>query len=115
MESESSEKAYPLTSVDYAKIEAVKARIGGLRMGMIASVASGAVLAFIAFFLVTVGNLVRGLSGQIGTEFWSNPFLIAVLTLAPFMFLTGYLSYIVDRHIERLSRGKFEPRIIIEE
>lgn len=51
-------------------------------------------------------------------ELSSNPvgdaFLAAILSFIPFMGVAGYLSYRVNKRIERLSKVKIEPRAEID-
>lgn len=104
---------FPLSSIEYAKIEAVKSRIAGLRMGIVGSAITGVAVSFIVFLVAEAGQVSNAVLG--GSSGPGGPILWSVVSAIPFMLICGYLSYRVNRHTDRLSRGKFEPRLIFEE
>jgi len=84
---------------------------------MIATAITGAMVSSLVFVAAAAVQISNGLFGGRpgGGDILSNPFTVAVLVAIPFIILGGYLSYRVNRHTDRLSRGKFEPRLIFEE
>ena len=104
---------HPMTPDEYAKIQGVLERIEGLRRAMIATVAAG----LLSSFLVYVG--VHAFLGCLWTCPSNQPpdelvaFIYGASAFIPFVVMAGFLSRKVGRHIDRLSKGKYElPRVI---
>lgn len=93
-----------ISSEDYAMIRAVLARINGLRLMMVATGIAG-IFASAYDFLVTLAQ--QALQGNINAFFVASEY--AILTYIPFIGIIGYLSMRVNKHVRRLSRGRFVP------
>ncbi len=102
-------EGHPMAAIEYVKVRAVLERITGLRRAMTATAVIGAATSAYVFFFVAIGELV-----MFKTSAFSDGIQYGVASFAPFIALIGYLSYRVNRHIDRLSRGKYEPPMIIE-
>lgn len=98
-----------MRAAEYAKIHAVKERIAGLRRGMVAVAIGGVVTSTVVFWLSFFVFIT-----QFRPSFVGDAIQLGFITWLPFIALIGYLSYRVNRYIERLSQGKFEPRRVIE-
>jgi hypothetical protein len=98
-----------------AKIEAVKSRIVGLRLGIVATAISGVVVSLFVFLLTAAVQVSSNVFGQSSGGSPGGPFFWAVVAAIPFMAICGYLSHRVNKHTDRLSRGKFEPRLVLFE
>ena len=98
-----------MDAAEYAKVEAVKLRVFGLRMAMVAVGLVGVATSVVVFLL----SLSAGLLGLRPTAL-GEAVQLGLVVLVPFMIGEGYLSYRVNRHIDRLSKGKFEPPRIVE-
>jgi len=89
---------YHMTSGEYAKVCAALVRIEGLR-GAIAAVIGGG-------FLTSFMTFIAALSVS------ANSYEITISVVGvfvPFLMIAAYLISRVDEHIERLSRGEYEP------
>ena len=105
---------HPISAEEYAKVRAVLERIEGLRRAMVAIIAIGLFCSFLAWFLSLVSYIFAYPYSSNPVNPFYSALVYAVLVFIPFLLLTGYFSYRVNRHIERLSRGKYEPPRIIE-
>lgn len=109
---ENKPEVHPISASEYAKIHAILQRIAGLRRAMAATALLGvAVSSFVFLYAVSYG-IIQFLSepGRI----FSQALQYGIISFVPFIAIMGYFSYRVNKHIEKLSKGKYEPPIIIE-
>jgi len=89
-------------------IRAVLARISGLRLLIVGVALFGALVSISVFFTEGAIQASKTILGNT-----NNPFSVAlsyaILSSIPFIGIAGFLSYRVNRHIRRLSRGRYEP------
>ncbi len=104
MTAEQTELVHGIMASEYAKIQAVRERIAGLRMGMVATAIAGTFTSFLIFELA-----LTSLSVGFRPSPFQDAFQAALIALVPFLAVIGFLSYRVNKHITRLSQGKFEP------
>lgn len=88
----------PMTLDEYAKVCAALVRIEGLRGAIAAAIGGGLLTSFMIF--------IAALSVS------ANSYEITVSVVGvfvPFLMIAAYLIFRVDEHVERLSRGEYEP------
>lgn len=101
----------PMTPADYAKIRAVLAQIQGLRLAIIGTALGGVAVVTLVFMFSLYSNTFT--SPPTNNPVGSALYLSAAVAL-PFVMLAGYLSTRIDKHINRLSRGKYERPVLVE-
>jgi uncharacterized membrane protein len=82
---------------------------------MMALAIIGGVVSFIVFFVVEAAELSRGILGQSSPDYLVAPLRAALVTFVPFVSVCTYFSYRVNKHINRLSRGKLGPSLVFED
>jgi hypothetical protein len=103
------EAPHSMTAQEYAKVRAILERIAGLRRAMTATAVIGVLASILAWLFVTSFELLtlNASAFGLGLEY-------GIVAFVPFIAIIGYFSYRVNRHIDRLSRGKYEPPMMIE-
>ncbi|MDG7000433.1 MAG: hypothetical protein JRN15_15155 [Nitrososphaerota archaeon] len=99
---------HAIDAEEYSMIQAVIARISGLRMLMIGVAVIGVISSITVFIYETAYQISRSFLGNANNPL-SAALSFAILSATPFMAIEGYLSYRVNKHIRRLSRGRYEP------
>ncbi len=102
-------EVHPLTADEYERVRAVLARIAGLRRAMTATAIIGVVASWIVFLAVTSSEVLAFDTAV----FWLG-LASSIAAFAPFIGIIGYFSYRVNRHIDRLGKGKYRPPMTIE-
>lgn len=95
-----------MTAQEYAMVRAVVAKISGLRLLMVGAGIGGGITSFIVWFWVLYAQVVN-LTANVNTP--QLALSDAILTFIPFIGLIGILSYRVNRHVSKLSRGRYTP------
>ncbi len=100
------EQVHSTTAEEYAMIRAVLSRITGLRLMMVGVAIIGAISSLYVYGLVATAQVI---SGNINA--FSLAQSDAIFAIVPFIGIIGYLSYRVNKHIRRLSHGRYEPPV----
>lgn len=98
-----------MTAEEYAKVSAVSARIVGLRRSMTATAFVGIATSWFVFLAVSSFEVLT----LDAAAFWLG-LASSIAAFAPFVGIIGYLSSRVNKHIDRLSRGKYGAPMITE-
>ncbi len=102
---------HSMTAEEYAKVVAMTARIRGLRMAIFGTGIVGFVSSLTAFLYLPALNSYRYSSLAQQLEYaLASAFIVSI----PFIVFMLFLTYRVNKHIDRLSRGRFEPVKVIE-
>jgi multisubunit Na+/H+ antiporter MnhC subunit len=108
---------HTLNAQEYAKIQAVLAKIDGLRKTIMGVGLAGLITSFLTFIFTAnyLSEFNTGYTTHYDTQaILGYSVLTAFVIYVPFLAVMAYFSLRVNRHIERLTRGKYEPPRIIE-
>jgi len=98
-----------MTGQEYAKVRAVLERIRGLRRAMVVTAVIGVFTSYLVSILVGIRAAISLSPNALG-----EALEYGIVSFIPFVAIIGYFSYRVNKHIDRLSKGKFEPPVLIE-
>jgi hypothetical protein len=103
-EEQEEEEFHPKTAEEDAMIKATLARISGLRLLMVGVSVMAGVVALVVYLYEYV---IFSLAGNPNTLFLSLSY--SIFSAIPFMGVIGFASFRANKHIRRLSRGRYMP------
>ena len=98
---------------ELAVMNSVKQRIAGLRYAMVGAAAAGFVTSFVVWFYTILGASISLTFDA--THTYTQALSFAILAFLPYLTAIAFLSYRVNKHVRRLSRGKYEPPPVEED